>query len=105
MEGFFTAPEISYTRGDNVTPLPKPKKNLRIIHKTPLGSFGALFFDINGLDDGFTLPVYVQAVRAAGYILNDTLYVPADEIAGMFVWTEDKPPQPMNVVQFEGKKT
>lgn len=87
----------------NVVPMPKPKRHLRVIHRTGMGQLGALFADMDITDD-FNLTNYVQAVRAAGYILNEHVYIPVDEIAGMLVWTEDKPPPQLNVVPFDGAK-
>ncbi|MDE2471844.1 MAG: hypothetical protein KGL35_24750 [Bradyrhizobium sp.] len=40
----------------------------------------------------FVLPVYVQAIRAAGYILNVTSYVPHEHIVLIMVYDTDKPP-------------
>lgn len=82
---------------------PKPKRKLRIVHKTTMGNLGALYADID-IPEDFSLPTYVQAVRAAGYILNDIVYIPVDEIASMCVWAEDKPPPQLNVVPFDGSE-
>ena len=44
----------------------------------------------------FDLPAYVQAVRAAGYALNKTMYVPHEHIVTIFTFdTNNMPEQPV----------
>jgi hypothetical protein len=45
---------------------------------------------------GFELPAYVQSIRAAGYMLNATLYVPHEHLVTIFTFdTEAMPEQPL----------
>lgn len=54
-------------------------------------SFGG-WFDMDKPPD-FSLPVYVQAIRAAGYSLNDTIYVPHEHVVSIFVFDPDADPK------------
>lgn len=55
-------------------------------------SYGGCF-DMDSPPD-FKLQTYIQAVRAAGYALNDTIYVPLDHIVSIFVYDPDAAPMP-----------
>lgn len=46
-------------------------------------------FDQDNLPANFSMPTYISSVRAAGYILNENLYVPVDRIAAIFAYTEE----------------
>ena len=53
------------------------------------------WFDMNQ-PEKFELSVFVQAIRAAGYMLNPTLYVPHEHIVTIFTFdTEAMPEQPV----------
>ena len=56
-------------------------------------SFGG-WFDMDQ-PENFDLPNYVQAIRAAGYALNKTLYVPHDHIVTIFTFDTGAEPQPV----------
>ena len=104
MTDFTPGPGFEMRYGEKVVSLPKPQKKLRVIHKTSLGPLGSLFFDSDVPED-FSLPTFISSIRAVGYLLFETVYVPLDEIAAILVWSEDKPPPQMNVLPFEGKKS
>ena len=50
------------------------------------------WFDMDQPKD-FDLPVYVQSVRAAGYALNKTLYVPHEPLVTIFTFDTDAAPE------------
>jgi hypothetical protein len=54
-------------------------------------SFGG-WFDMDKPPD-FSLPTYIQHIRAAGYMLNETMYVPHDQLVSVFVFDTDNMPQ------------
>lgn len=54
-------------------------------------SFGG-WFDMDA-PVTFDLPQYVQAIRAAGYSLNNTIYVPHEHIVSIFVFDPDAEPK------------
>ena len=54
-------------------------------------SFGG-WFDMDSPPD-FHLPSYVQSIRAAGYCLNETMYVPHAAIISIFVFDPEASPQ------------
>ena len=57
-------------------------------------SFGG-WFDMDQ-PDNFDLPTYVNAIRACGYALNKTLYVPHEHVVTIFTFdTEAMPEQPV----------
>jgi hypothetical protein len=49
------------------------------------------FFDMDQ-PENFDLPTYVNAIRACGYALNKTLYVPHEFIGVIFTFDADAPP-------------
>lgn len=53
-------------------------------------SYGG-WFDMEEPPD-FSLPQYVQSIRAAGYALNDKLYVPHEHIVTIYTFDSDAPP-------------
>lgn len=54
-------------------------------------SFGG-WFDMDA-PPSFHLPTYVQSIRAAGYALNDTIYVPHEHVISIFVFDPDADPK------------
>lgn len=54
-------------------------------------SFGG-WFDMDKPPD-FNLPTYVQSIRAAGYALNDTMYVPHEHVITIFVFDPEAEPK------------
>jgi hypothetical protein len=53
-------------------------------------SYGG-WFDMDKPPD-FQLPQYVQSIRAAGYMLNDMLYVPHEHVVTIFTFDSEAPP-------------
>jgi hypothetical protein len=50
------------------------------------------WFDMDKPAD-FSLPVYVSAIRAAGYILNEQTYVPHNHLVSIMVYNDQAPPE------------
>lgn len=79
------APTCMYVK-DLARFMVKPKKKMvRVV----LSSTSYVDFEA---PEGFSLLRFVTDVRATGYWLNETIYVPASEIKGIFIWQGDAPP-------------
>lgn len=78
-------------------PFPKRKRTLRVVTKTNHA------FDFN-LPDDFSMAILTTHVKASGHFVNESFYVPHDQISVMFVWEEGTPPKgdQSNVVVFPG---
>ena len=87
--------------GPKPVQLPGKKKMLRVVLR---GAAQQVFwFDIPVPEDpNWTLPSFVLSIRAAGYLLNSEIYVPASEIQSVFLYDVDKPPEPAKgvIIQF-----
>lgn len=74
MEGIEQNPSVSLFK-----PAEKPKQWIRVVMKN------GMFFDMDRPAD-FSMIGYVSAIRSTGYILNEGLYVPLDDIQSIFTY-------------------
>lgn len=76
--------------------MPTPKKKMvRVV----LSSTSYVDFEA---PEGFDLLRFVTDIRATGHWLNASLYVPASEIKGIFLWYGDTPPPAEgNIIPFK----
>ena len=79
--------------------LPQRKRHVRVVLKG-----GTMFYDMDCLPD-FSMPAFILSCRGAGYILNNEMYTPMDQVQTIYLWSDDKPPKPGEgiVVEFPGK--
>ena len=84
---------------DNVVAIAPKKKFVRVITKQ------GFVIDLD-MPSEFSMIGFSMSIRASGCLLNDLLFLPLDQIATVFVWTEDAPPQGQHcVIPFTGKPT
>lgn len=72
-------------------PPEKPTQTVRVVLKN------GFWFDFLA-DEQFNLTTYVSTIRACGYILNVSLYVPLTEIQAIFMYPTNAPPKEQGVV-------
>jgi len=70
---------------DDAPPAPIRKEKIRVV--TTVG-----WFDLDKPTDFFDMRALVRGIKADGYLVNDTLFVPWDHLVTIFIWTTDKPP-------------
>ena len=83
---------------DNVVAIaPKKKQFVRVVTKQ------GFVIDL-GMPDEFSMVGFSMSIRASGCLLNELLFLPLDQIATVFVWSEDAPPEAQHcVIPFTGK--
>lgn len=67
------------------------REHVRIVTKQ------AMWFDMDKPAD-FNMAAFVTSIRSVGFLLNDSIYQPAEGIATIFVWNEGAPPKDQGVV-------